>query len=140
LKDGSAASKTGYEKLLGTCSQAARDEYDWIWIDSCCIDKSSSSELQEAINSMWNWYKRANICYAYLSDVPDWEAGWDERFGRSRWFTRGWTLQELIAPSSVEFYARDWTPIGTKLERLDEVHSITGIDIRVLHGGYPPAM
>ncbi|KAF2184942.1 HET-domain-containing protein [Zopfia rhizophila CBS 207.26] len=122
-----ARCKSGFSKIKGTCERAAYHGYQWVWIDSCCIDKSSSAELQEAINSMWNWYKNANVCYAYLAGVPNRLSGWSDQFRRSRWFTRGWTLQELIAPWSVEFYAADWSQIGTKLRRLDEIHNITGI-------------
>jgi hypothetical protein len=130
-----ARKKQGFSKVQGACDLAARDGYCWIWIDSCCIDKSSSAELQEAINSMWNYYAESNICYVYMADIPDAEAGWDHRFRMSEWFTRGWTLQELIAPVSVEFYAgnfRNWVLIGTKFERHEEIASITGIDPNVL--------
>jgi hypothetical protein len=122
-----ARQKKGFTKVQGACSLAKSHRYEWIWIDSCNIDKSSSSELQEAINSMWNWYKNAGVCYAYIEDVPSQAAGWGEQFRQSRWFTRAWTLQELIAPWIVEFRAADWTPIGTKLIRLEEVYQITGV-------------
>jgi hypothetical protein len=124
-----------FAKISGACHQAARYRYEWVWIDTCCIDKSSSSELQEAINSMWTWYKNAGICFAYLADVPDRATGRDNRFTRSRWFTRAWTLQELIAPDTVEFYATDWSYIGTKLLRLDDIQKITGISGTVLRTG-----
>jgi len=111
------------------------------------IDKSSSAELSEAINSMYNWYKKAHICYAYLPDVPTsfsvrdpvWGGVFDIKkvFRSSRWFSRGWTLQELIAPLIVEFYALDWTEIGTKSELHQELSEITGINIRVLAGADP---
>lgn len=83
-------------------------------------------------NSMWNYYAESNICYVYMADIQDSEAGWDQRFSKSEWFTRGWTLQELIAPVCVEFYAEDWAPIGTKLERHEEIADITKIDLTVL--------
>src|SRR6266480_822482 len=127
-----ARRKQGFSKIQGACDLAARDGYHWIWIDSCCIDKSSSAELQEAINSMWNYYAESNICYVYMADVPDSEAGWDQRFHKSEWFTRGWTLQELLAPTYVEFYAEDWSPIGTKFERHKEIADITTIEPEVL--------
>ena len=92
LQNGVAQSRKGFTKLKKACDLAAQDTYDWIWIDTCCIDKSSSSELQEAINSMFQWYERANICYAYLADVFDSEHG-GLLFERSRWWTRGWTLR-----------------------------------------------
>jgi hypothetical protein len=81
---------------------------------------------------MWNYYAESNICYVYMADVQDSEAGWDQRFRKSEWFTRGWTLQELIAPVYVEFYAEDWSPIGTKIERHEEIADITKIDLTVL--------
>jgi hypothetical protein len=124
--------KQGFLKIQGACRLAFRDGYSWIWIDSCCIDKSSSAELQEAINSMWNYYAESNICYVYMADVQDTEAGWDQRFRKSKWFTRGWTLQELISPVYVEFYAEDWAPIGTKNERHEEIADITKIDFKAL--------
>jgi len=132
-----AKSKSSFAKVQGTCAKAAHHGFEWVWIDSCCIDKSSSAELQEAINSMWNWYKAADICYAYLADLPDRKSGWGPTFRYSRWFTRGWTLQELIAPWSVEFYTADWSEVGTKLSRLDELQNITGITKRTLEDGDP---
>ena len=127
-----ARKKQGFSEIQGACRLAFEDGYSWIWIDGCCIDKSSSAELQEAINSMWNYYANSNICYVYMSDVQDSEAGWDQRFRKSEWFTRGWTLQELIAPVCVEFYAKDWAPIGTKAERHEEIVDITNIDPHIL--------
>ncbi|KAL5324627.1 hypothetical protein ACEPPN_009173 [Leptodophora sp. 'Broadleaf-Isolate-01'] len=127
-----ARNLSGFSKVQGACNQAINDGYNWIWIDSCCIDRSSSSELQEAINSMWNYYAQSNICYVYMVDVPDRSAGQDHRFNQSEWFTRGWTLQELIAPNYVEFYAADWSPLCTKLERYKDIAEITNIDPDIL--------
>ncbi|KAH6722651.1 heterokaryon incompatibility protein-domain-containing protein [Leptodontidium sp. MPI-SDFR-AT-0119] len=127
-----ARNLSGFSKVQGACNQATNDGYNWIWIDSCCIDRSSSSELQEAINSMWNYYAQSNICYVYMVDVPDRSAGQDHRFNQSEWFTRGWTLQELIAPNYVEFYAADWSPLCTKLERYKDIAEITNIDPDIL--------
>lgn len=124
-EDNPARRKIGFEKVLGACKLARDDGYTWIWIDSCCMDKSSSSELQEAINSMWNFYSNANICYVYLEDVLDERAGWTDTFHESSWFDRGWTLQELIAPQIVEFYAADWSPIGTKAQRVEIIAART---------------
>jgi hypothetical protein len=92
----------GYKKLELCCQQAVRDDVRYAWVDTCCIDKSSSAELSEAINSMYQWYQAAHVCYAYLEDVP--ADGQPSDMPRSRWFTRGWTLQELIAPQRVIFY------------------------------------
>jgi hypothetical protein len=91
-----ARAKAGFAKVEGACSLAASQGYDYIWIDTCCIDKSSSAELSEAINSMYRWYQWAKVCYAYLVDVQN-----PNQLEESKWFTRGWTLQELIAPSRV---------------------------------------
>ncbi|KAK3365868.1 heterokaryon incompatibility protein-domain-containing protein [Lasiosphaeria ovina] len=96
-------------KLSGCCQQAQDDGYHYVWIDTCCIDKTNSVELQEAINSMFRWYREAQICYAYLADVP---AGHDPEdpesaFSSSRWFIRGWTLQELLASLNLRFYDSD---------------------------------
>ncbi|KAI4595348.1 hypothetical protein KJ359_007023 [Pestalotiopsis sp. 9143b] len=59
----------GMTKILRCVEEALSDGYEYIWVDTCCIDKTSSAELQEAINSMFKWYERAKVCYAYLSDV-----------------------------------------------------------------------
>ena len=93
-----AKRKPAFQKVDYTCAQARKEGLDYCWIDTCCIDKRSSAELQEAINSMFTWYQRATTCYAYLSDVTD--ALEDAQFENARWFTRGWTLQELLAPSA----------------------------------------
>src|SRR6187402_1785944 len=113
LIDGTGTGKAGYDKIRFCGEQAKRDGLQFFWVDTCCIDKSNSSELQEAINSMFRWYGEAAKCYVYLSDVsvPNPEnsnqtstSTWELAFRNSRWFTRGWTLQELIAPVSVEFF------------------------------------
>ncbi|KAI0440518.1 HET-domain-containing protein [Xylaria telfairii] len=138
--DSRVKEKRGFSKVEGACKLAARDGYEWIWIDTCCIDKSSSAELQEALNSMWRYYAQSNICYVFMIDIPDARAGWGAQYRRSKWFTRGWTLQELIAPTSVEFYARDWTAIGTKSERYEEISEITKIDADILTHTEPISM
>ncbi|KAL2123888.1 hypothetical protein VTJ04DRAFT_253 [Mycothermus thermophilus] len=110
----------GFAKLEGSCALAKRQGLKYVWIDTCCIDKSSSAELSEAINSMYMWYQKSRICYAYLSDVSTLDGSGHqqsevlEQVGRSRWFTRGWTLQELLAPKRVEFYTANWDYIGKK--------------------------
>ncbi|KAK1829899.1 heterokaryon incompatibility protein-domain-containing protein [Podospora conica] len=118
--------KEGYRKIVGTCKLASESGIDYAWVDTCCIDKSSSAELSEAINSMFRWYEEAEICYAYLSDISS-DASELEQFGNSRWFTRGWTLQELIAPRQVNFYTSDWDLIGTRDGLRDAISSRTGI-------------
>ncbi|KKY25247.1 putative glycoside hydrolase [Diplodia seriata] len=126
--------KEGHRKLKMACKQSLSDGYDYIWIDTCCIDKSSSAELSESINSMFAWYSKAEVCYAYLFDVPDpsdvckdWNA-----FGSSEWFKRGWTLQELIAPSSVIFYSQGWIELGSKFALRQKLARITGINAGIL--------
>jgi hypothetical protein len=110
----------GFAKLEGSCALAKRQGLKYVWIDTCCIDKSSSAELSEAINSMYMWYQKSRICYAYLSDVSTLDGSGHQQseilkqVGRSRWFTRGWTLQELLAPKRVEFYTANWDYIGKK--------------------------
>ncbi|KAF1813100.1 HET-domain-containing protein [Eremomyces bilateralis CBS 781.70] len=111
-------SKTGYRKIEFCKEQAKKHGLQYFWVDSCCIDKSSSAELTEALNSMFRWYGDAAKCYVYLSDVSTGkhtrssELPWEPAFRRSRWFTRGWTLQELLAPRSVEFFSRDGKRLG----------------------------
>src|ERR1700744_1334850 len=122
--------KKGFSKVEGACKLAHGGGHHWIWIDSCCIDKDSSAELQETINLMWSYYARSAICYVYMADVPSSDAR--TAFQKSEWFTRGWTLQELIAPLYVEFYSQDWIAIGTKFERYMEIADITKIDPEVL--------
>ncbi|KAF1834875.1 HET-domain-containing protein, partial [Decorospora gaudefroyi] len=129
----------GYRKLQFCAERAAQDELQYFWIDTCCIDKWNLSELSKAINSMFQWYKNAARCYVFLSDVlvstatePVQRSDWETSFRASAWFTRGWTLQELIAPESVEFFSREGHPIGDK-ESLDQlIHDITGIPLAAL--------
>ncbi|KAI8721684.1 HET domain-containing protein [Fusarium sp. LHS14.1] len=124
--------RRGASKVLGAAAQAASDGYTYIWIDTCCIDKSSSAELSEAINSMYAWYKRSRVCYAYLEDIliPD-----AKLLGLSRWFTRGWTLQELIAPSEVRFFTSSWEFLGSRDQLAKSISEITRIDRNVLKFG-----
>ncbi|KAK4450943.1 heterokaryon incompatibility protein-domain-containing protein [Podospora aff. communis PSN243] len=113
--DDAARHKRGYDKIHKTCQFARDAGIQYAWVDTCCIDKSSSAELTEAINSMYNYYRRSVICYAYIDDwLPDmdWVAIAQQR--PLRWFTRGWTLQELIAPKQVQFCDASWTGRGFK--------------------------
>ncbi|KAG9185083.1 hypothetical protein G6011_03030 [Alternaria panax] len=132
--DSTIRGKLGYQKLLLCSRQAVADGLQFFWADTCCIDKASSAELSEAINSMFGWYRNATKCYAYLSDVSfdaskSGEAGYlHSQLKESRWFTRGWTLQELIAPGDVTVYDHEWKRIGTKKELLGPLSAITGID------------
>ncbi|KAL9621356.1 MAG: hypothetical protein Q9160_004247 [Pyrenula sp. 1 TL-2023] len=132
--------KPGFAKIQGACSQAKKDNFSYIWIDTCCIDKSSSAELSEAINSMWRWYQLSDVCYAYLSDVDTAQAPFALSKGLNdqmpyRWFERGWTLQELLAPRNVAFYSSNWSYLGDRTLLLDEISRITGIDTYALKGG-----
>lgn len=122
------------EKIRRTCAVAREHGYDNVWIDSCCIDQSSSSELSEAINSMYQWYHHARVCYAYLADVHDEDdpRARDSQFRRSRWFTRGWTLQELIAPQVLVFLSKGWRVLGTKAMLAAVIEEVTGIDSAIL--------
>jgi len=133
--DGAGKSKAGYGKIRFCGKQAANDGLQYFWVDTCCIDKSSSAELSEAINSMFRWYHEAAKCYVYLSDVSTDEFASNVlSFQKSRWFTRGWTLQELIAPTSVEFFSSEGDRLGDKNALVQEIAAITGISIRVLQG------
>lgn len=122
------------DKIRGCCALAQRHGYRWVWIDSCCVDKTSSAELSETINSMYEWYAAADVCFAFLEDVDDDHDPRlkDSKFRRSRWFARGWTLQELIAPAVVVFVSRRWHLLGTKENLADLVEEITGIDSVIL--------
>ena len=120
----------GWAKVRASCALAKSRGKQWIWIDTCCIDRRSSAELSEAINSMFAWYKNSIECYAYLVDVLA-EAGseaFKKAFRSSEWFLRGWTLQELIAPKDVLFFNQAWTMIGTRYSLGQEISSITGIE------------
>jgi hypothetical protein len=122
-----AQTMAGYDKIIGCCRLAVGDGFKWAWIDTCCIDKRSSAELSEAINSMYKWYWDAAICYAYLSDVSG-GPGWKGELETSRWFTRDWTLQELLAPDVVEFYDTQWSFLGTKAKLIDTISGATNIE------------
>ncbi|KUI61979.1 Vegetative incompatibility protein HET-E-1 [Cytospora mali] len=126
----------GYRKIEQACKQAEQDGFEWAWVDTCCIDKTSSAELSEAINSMFRWYQNSAICYAYLSDVEDGDVlrAADSSFRKSRWFTRGWTLQELLAPDKVIFFSKSWATIGDLRSLYDVVEDITRISSEYLLG------
>jgi hypothetical protein len=129
--------KAGYAKIRFCSDQAAQDGYQYFWIDTCCIDKTNNVELTEAINSMFRWYREAARCYVYLSDVKVAEQqhnAWQNNFTNSKWFTRGWTLQELLAPKSVEFFSSEGFRLGNKNSLEGEIQRITGIPIDALRG------
>jgi hypothetical protein len=140
LENGIGSSKAGYRKIQFCGGQAKRDGLQYFWIDSCCIDKTSSAELSEAINSMFRWYRNAAKCYVYLSDISISESlshsqlSWESSLTQSRWFTRGWTLQELLAPLSVDFFSREGTWFGDRISLELLIHQITGITPQALQG------
>jgi NACHT domain/Heterokaryon incompatibility protein (HET) len=141
LQKESGQSKAGYAKIQFCGEQARKDGLQYFWVDSCCIKRSSDSELSESINSMFRWYQGASRCYVYIGDVSttkrkrgdeNAQDAWKQAFRDSRWFTRGWTLQELLAPRSVEFFSKDGHRLGDK-QSLDQlIHEITGIPILAL--------
>lgn len=144
----SRSSRKGFSKIQSACQEAHRQGLDYLWVDTCCIDKTSSAELSEAINSMFKWYQRSQICYAFLEDVEQPSVNSSDirgkcnasetEFTASRWFTRGWTLQELIAPKEVVFYNKYWVSIGEKSTSSELIKKITGIDTFILEGGPLP--
>lgn len=132
LTSGADATRlSGFNKIRDSARQAKQLGYDYIWIDTCCIDKTSSAELSEAINSMFSWYQSAGHCIVFLPDVQGADS---QDFAQSVWFTRGWTLQELLAPSRVNFYDRDWSPIGTRESLAEVIATATRIQMDVLQG------
>jgi hypothetical protein len=135
--------KAGYAKLRFCGETAAQDNLQYFWVDTCCINKAINHELSTAINSMFRWYQRAARCYVFLSDVvlplnvPNlqlYHLTWKQAFRRSRWFTRGWTLQELLAPPVVEFFASKGEALGDKILLEQDIHEITRIPVRALIG------
>ena len=140
--------RQGYQKIVKTAQISKEKGYDYFWIDTCCIDKTSSAELQEAINSMWRWYQRSAYCLVYLEDFRPTEIYLEqegsvnfyaqllwEKLPQTRWITRGWTLQELIAPKHVGFYDADWQYYCTKLQGLVQIQRCTKIPWSVLSTG-----
>ncbi|KAE9363931.1 HET-domain-containing protein [Stipitochalara longipes BDJ] len=126
--------KPGFSKIKRTCELAHERGINYAWVDTCCIDKSSSAELTEAINSMFRWYKNSAVCFVFLCDLPalDDSSTMNDYFPRCRWFGRGWTLQELIAPNNIEFYDQGWNSRGNKVSLQLWLSEITGIDREVL--------
>ena len=123
LKDGTP----GREKIRNLCRLARNEGLEWAWIDTCCIDKRSSAELSEGINSTFSWYRKAKTCFAYLKDVGP-EKTWEE----SEWWQRGWTLQELLASPHVVFCDQRWHKFGTKAQMAKKIEKIFGIPYDVL--------
>jgi hypothetical protein len=145
LAKGDGKHKPGYNKIRFCGEQAQQDGLQYFWVDTCCIDKTDKAELSLAIQSMFRWYQNAATCYVYLSDVSteqreadsiSTEFTWEPAFRSSRWFTRGWTLQELLAPSIVEFFSQEWERIGDKISLKSLIKKTTGIPCEAL-GGVP---
>ncbi|KAK4460732.1 vegetative incompatibility protein HET-E-1 [Cladorrhinum samala] len=131
--------KIGFHKTQRTCELAlSRDNLTHAWVDTCCIDKTSSAELAEAINSMYAWYVEAEVCYVYLSDLPS-NSELSDSLSKCRWFTRGWTLQELIAPKDVVFFDQEWNERGNKQELSKLIFEITGIPESLLKNEAAPS-
>jgi len=123
-----------YDKIENTCKLAKTEGIEWVWIDTCCIDKSSSAELSEAINSMFRWYEQSAICFVHLADVEkvDIDNDPDSAFQACRWLTRGWTLQELLAPTKLVFYDSEWQAIGDRSLMAEHIQRRTAIPVEYL--------
>ncbi|KAF2425278.1 HET-domain-containing protein [Tothia fuscella] len=135
------ARRASYGKVAKCCDMALEMGLEWVWLDTLCIDQTSSAELSEAINSMYQWYRQSAVCYAYLSDVSAVEDDFvgyqamdeDDHPGRSsfrlaRWWNRGWCLQELLAPRNMQFFNKNWEYIGSKHDLKTHISKVTGID------------
>jgi hypothetical protein len=141
LGDDAGKSKAGYKKIQFCGEQAARDHLQYFWVDTCCIDKWNLRELSNAINSMFEWYKNAEKCYVFLPDVSTpatdpqlHQSEWESSFRMSRWFTRGWTLQELLAPASIDFFSLEGQRLGDKDSLEQQISDITRIPVTALQG------
>ena len=128
--------KRGFEKIWKTCERAKSENppLHYCWVDTCCIDKKSSAELTEAINSMFKWYRDSTVCYAYMHDLNN-RGDLDSELPKCRYFTRGWTLQELIAPENIVFFDTEWMSRGTKIDLLNLLEKVTRIPNYVLRVG-----
>lgn len=133
MQDWQKASRLrGFDKIQMACDEAVKDGLEYVWVDTCCINKDSSAELREAINSMYRWYENSSICYVFLDDVDVGCRKVKKQMRSSIWFTRGWTLQELIAPRELKFFDRGWAYMGSKESLIHDLAKWTGIDSSVL--------
>ena len=123
--------KRGYRKLVEACRVATTYNLEYLWIDTCCIDKRNSAELSMEINRMFSWYGNAEVCLAYLEDVKSGPT-FEETFRASVWLTRSWTLQELLAHRTVELFDGDWVYIGSKESSSSIIQDVSGIAHAVL--------
>nr|OQO30890.1 hypothetical protein B0A51_03173 [Rachicladosporium sp. CCFEE 5018] len=146
----SARTKQGWRKIQYTCEQTRKDDLEYCWVDTCCINKESSAELSESINSMYGIYGGAAICYIYLDDITENLQLTDlmdsnlvflnimgARKARSQVelasaSDTALTTQELIAPPDAHFYNQTWKPIARRHDIVSLVSSRTGIDLSVL--------
>ncbi|KAK4695294.1 hypothetical protein P7C71_g2434, partial [Lecanoromycetidae sp. Uapishka_2] len=135
LQRSSANILSSIAKVAGACKLCRKLKLDYLWIDTCCIDKRSSREENEAINSMFNWYEEAEVCLTYMVDV-----GNAKTFVQSVWFTRGWTLQELLAPRKIVFYDQAWDEIGTKSSLSEQITAATKISHQHLENFRPASI
>jgi hypothetical protein len=145
--DGTAEKKAGYRKLEFCAEQAKRYSIQYFWVDTCCINRADAAELQASINSMFRWYGDSARCFVYLSDVSasddltkdgdESQVPWKSAFKESRWFERGWTLQELLAPASVQFFSREGNLLGDKGSLEADIYSITKIPTLALRNEVP---
>ncbi|KAJ4382035.1 hypothetical protein N0V86_002362 [Didymella sp. IMI 355093] len=143
IMEGTGKEKIGHNKIRFCMQQAAESGLQYSWVDTCCINKNDFTELQHAINSFFRWYRDAAICYVFLSDVPAtkrkadseiFQSTWEPAFRDSRWFTRGWTLQELLAPRYLKFYSQEGKALGDIQELKHLIHSITDLPVAALMG------
>jgi hypothetical protein len=139
-KEAAKQKRAYHQKVLPACQKALEHGFDYMWIDTCCIDKSSSAELQEAINSMFKWYADSSICFVYLEDVCATTEDFESAMLESRWFTRGWTLQELVAPDKIIFHSQDWNELGTRASLASLISTKTNIDKKILTNPCPSFM
>jgi hypothetical protein len=133
-----AQTKKGFQKIKLCCDQAAKDKIPWVWIDTCCMNRLDSAERSEVLHSNYKWLENATKCYAYLSDVSSSADSWESTFKSCKWFTRQFTLQELVAPPEVVFFAQDWVQVGTRKSLHSIISGITGIQPAVLTGEKKP--
>ena len=140
---GTGKDKQGNKKIRFCGEQTRRDRLQYFWVDTCCIDKANYAELSYSINSMFCWYRNATRCYVYLSDLSistfnsndEYNPQLSEAdFRKCTWFTRGWTLQELLASSSVEFFSCESKRVGDKSSLERQIYEITGIPKSALQG------
>jgi hypothetical protein len=139
IKSGHLLKPAWHTKVRGFCSIARQKGYSYVWIDTCCIDPSSSAELSMSINSMYHWYQQADACFVYLSDVKkskhmDWFRNAQKGRAKPKWFTKSWTLQELIAPRMLALFDKNWERLGGRAELSRAISAATGVPVAVLHG------